>query len=106
VRLESYEEFASVDLLADRMVASLLAGLSGRRYEQTHEPVGDEVALRATGKSQSSVMIRAAMQAGFIEEGRLRGARWVGEGSLTSSRSGGGSRHHSRRSHRGLRLFG
>jgi putative transposase len=33
VRLESYDTFASVDLLSERMVASLLAGLSGRRYE-------------------------------------------------------------------------
>src|SRR6266540_5603754 len=32
VRLESYDTFASVDLLADHMVASMLAGLSGRRY--------------------------------------------------------------------------
>jgi hypothetical protein len=29
VRLESYDTFASVDLLADHMVASMLAGLSG-----------------------------------------------------------------------------
>ena len=34
VRLESYDTFASVDLLADHMVASMLAGLSGRRYRR------------------------------------------------------------------------
>ncbi len=34
VRLESYDTFASVDLLAEHMVASMLAGLSGRRYRR------------------------------------------------------------------------
>ena len=33
VHLESYDTLASVDLLADHMVASMLAGLSGRRYQ-------------------------------------------------------------------------
>lgn len=58
VRLESYETFASVDLLADRMVASMLAGLSGRRYEQVLEPVGEQLEASATGTSQSSVSRR------------------------------------------------
>lgn len=58
VRLESYDTFASVDLLADRMVASLLAGLSGRRYEQVLEPVGEQLEATATGTSQSSVSRR------------------------------------------------
>jgi hypothetical protein len=31
-RLESYDRFASVDLLSEHRVASMLAGLSGRRY--------------------------------------------------------------------------
>lgn len=58
VRLESYDTFASVDLLADRMVASLLAGLSGRRYEQVLEPVGRQLEATASGTSQSSVSRR------------------------------------------------
>lgn len=58
VRLESYDTFASVDLLADRMVASLLAGLSGRRYEQVLESVGEQLEAAATGTSQSSVSRR------------------------------------------------
>ena len=58
VRLESYDTFASVDLLADHMVASMLAGLSGRRYESALEPVGDTVEARASGTSQSSVSRR------------------------------------------------
>ncbi len=58
VRLESYDTFASVDLLADRMVASMLAGLSGRRYQQALEPVGEVVEQAASGVSQSSVSRR------------------------------------------------
>src|SRR3972149_3742794 len=41
VRLESYDTFASVDLLSERTVASMLAGLSGRRYSSALEPVGE-----------------------------------------------------------------
>ncbi len=58
VHLESYDTFASVDLLADHMVASMLAGLSGRRYSSALEPVGETVEATASGTSQSSVSRR------------------------------------------------
>jgi putative transposase len=58
VHLESYDTFASVDLLADHMVASMLAGLSGRRYASALEPVGERVEQAASGTSQSSVSRR------------------------------------------------
>jgi transposase-like protein len=58
VRLESYDTFASVDLLADHMVASMLAGLSGRRYQRVLEPVGETVEASASGTSQSAVSRR------------------------------------------------
>jgi transposase-like protein len=58
VRLESYDTFASVDLLADHMVASMLAGLSGRRYVSALEPVGETVETSSSGTSQSSVSRR------------------------------------------------
>jgi putative transposase len=58
VRLESYDTFASVDLLADHMVASMLAGLSGRRYPSALEPVGETVEATASATSQSSVSRR------------------------------------------------
>jgi transposase-like protein len=58
VRLESYDTFRSVDLLGDQMVASLLAGVSGRHYHQILEPVGDAVTEAASGTSQSSVSRR------------------------------------------------
>ncbi|MGH9210926.1 MAG: IS256 family transposase [Acidimicrobiales bacterium] len=58
VHLESYDTFASVDLLADHMVASMLAGLSGRRYATALEPVGETVEDAASGTSQSSVSRR------------------------------------------------
>jgi hypothetical protein len=49
VHLESYDTLASVDLLADHMVASMLAGLSDRRYASALEPVGE--ALQASAHS-------------------------------------------------------
>jgi len=58
VHLESYDTFASVDLLADHMVVSMLAGLSGRRYHSALEPVGEMVEQTASGISQSSVSRR------------------------------------------------
>ena len=58
VHLESYDTFASVDLLADHMVASMLAGLSSRRYRSALEPVGDAIEEAALGTSQSSVSRR------------------------------------------------
>ena len=58
LRLESYDTFAAVDLLADHMVASLLAGLSGRRYQSALEPVGGQVQASASGTSQSTVSRR------------------------------------------------
>jgi putative transposase len=58
VHLESYDTFASVDLLAEHMVASMLAGLSGRRYVSALEPVGETVEATASGTSQSSVSRR------------------------------------------------
>ena len=58
VHLESYDTFAAVDLLADHMVASMLAGLSGRRYRHGLEPVGERVEASSSGVSQSSVSRR------------------------------------------------
>jgi hypothetical protein len=58
MHLESYDPFASVDLLADHMVASMLAGLPGRRYRSALEPVGDAIEEAASGTSPSSVSRR------------------------------------------------
>src|SRR5215207_8283178 len=81
VRLESYDTFASVDLLADHMVASMLAGLSGRRYHTALEPIGEEVEAAASGTSQSSVSRRfVAATAERLAEFRARpldDQRWL-----------------------------
>jgi transposase-like protein len=81
VHLESYDTFASVDLLAEHMVASMLAGLSGRRYERALEPVGDQVEAAATGTSQSAVSRRfVAATAERLAEFRARpldDQRWL-----------------------------
>jgi transposase-like protein len=58
VRLESYDTFANIDLLADHTVASMLAGLSTRRYPAALEPVGEEVETAASATSRSSVSRR------------------------------------------------
>jgi putative transposase len=81
VHLESYDTFASVDLLADHMVASMLAGLSGRRYATALEPVGETVEQAASGTSQSSVSRRfTAATAERLAEFRSRpldDQRWL-----------------------------
>jgi transposase-like protein len=81
VHLESYDTFASVDLLADHMVASMLAGVSGRRYQSALEPVGEGVEQTASGVSQSSVSRRfVAATAERLAEFRSRpldDQRWL-----------------------------
>ncbi len=56
--LESYETFASADLLTDGVVARMLAGLSTRRYDAGLEPVGAAVAESASGTSKSAISRR------------------------------------------------
>jgi putative transposase len=58
VQLESYDAFANIDLLAGHTVASMLAGLSTRRYPAALEPVGEEVEAAASATSRSSVSRR------------------------------------------------
>ena len=81
VHLESYDTFASIDLLADHMVASVLAGLSGRRYTSALEPVGAAVTTTASGTSQSTVSRRfTAATAERLAEFRSRpldDQRWL-----------------------------
>src|SRR6266545_3990939 len=48
VPLESYSAFASTDLLAEGIVARMLAGLSTRRYPAGLEPVGPQVEQAAS----------------------------------------------------------
>ena len=81
VHLESYDTFASVDLLSDHMVASMLAGLSGRRYRAALEPVGEAMEEVSSGTSQSSVSRRfLAATAERLAEFRARpldDRRWL-----------------------------
>ncbi|MDQ4096386.1 MAG: IS256 family transposase [Actinomycetota bacterium] len=81
VHLESYEAFASADLLTAHTVAAMMAGLSTRRYEGTLEPVGTEVAEASSSTSKSSVSRRfVAATAERLAEFRARpldDARWL-----------------------------
>ncbi len=81
VHLESYDAFASADLLTAHTVAAMMAGLSTRRYEGALEPVGAEVAEKAGSTSKSSVSRRfVAATAGRLAEFRSRplgDAKWL-----------------------------
>jgi putative transposase len=81
IHLESYDTFAAVDLMADHMVASMLAGLSTRRYGAGLEPVGEKVEDISSGTSRSSVSRRfCAMTAERLAEFRTRpldDQRWL-----------------------------
>jgi transposase-like protein len=81
LELESYRVFASTDLLAEGIVARMLAGLSTRRYPAGLEPVGQAVEQAAAGTSKSSVSRRfvaatAERLAGLLAR-RLDERRWL-----------------------------
>jgi transposase-like protein len=81
LELESYRVFASTDLLAEGIVARMLAGLSTRRYPAGLEPVGDQVDAQASGTSKSAVSRRfvaatAERLAGMLGR-RLDEERWL-----------------------------
>ncbi|CAN5356841.1 MAG: transposase [Acidimicrobiia bacterium] len=79
--LESYETFASTDLLTDGVVARMLAGLSTRRYDAGLEPVGVAVGEAATGTSKSAVSRRfvtaTAERVAQLCARPLGGDRWL-----------------------------
>jgi putative transposase len=60
LELESYRVFASTDLLAEQVVARMLAGLSTRRYPAGLEAVGQLIDAQASGTSKSAVSRRRA----------------------------------------------
>jgi len=81
VQLESYTAFTSTDLLAEGIVARMLAGLPTRRYAAGLEPVGHEVEQAASGTSKSAVSRRfvqatAERLAGLLAR-RLDERRWL-----------------------------
>jgi len=79
--LESYATFASTDLLAEQVVARMLAGLSTRRYPAGLEPVGWGVEQAATGTSKSAVSRRfvaaTAERLAELLARRLDDRRWL-----------------------------
>ena len=81
VQLDSYQEFASRDQLSEVVAERVLAGVSTRRYRQTQEPVGSEVAESSRSTSRSAVsreFIRRARTAlGQLLSRRLDGFELV-----------------------------
>jgi len=69
VPLSTYEAFRGGDLLAEGIVARMLAGLSTRRYAAGLEPVGAGVEARSAGTSRAAVSRRfvAATSARLVE---------------------------------------
>lgn len=81
VPLETYTTFAETDLLADGVVARMLAGLSTRRYTEALEPVGETVEATAKGTSKSAVSRRFVKattdRLGQIMDRRLDDEQWL-----------------------------
>ena len=81
VQLESYTAFCSTDLLAQGIVARMLAGLSTRRYPAGLEPVGEQVNAQASATSKSAVSRRfvaaTAERLAQLLARRLDDRRWL-----------------------------
>jgi putative transposase len=81
VPLDSYRAFAETDLLAEGIVARMLAGLSTRRYTAGLEPVGPQVEQAASGTSKSAVSRRfvqaTAERLAELLARRLDQERWL-----------------------------
>ncbi|HVL97719.1 MAG TPA: hypothetical protein VM324_00285 [Egibacteraceae bacterium] len=79
--METYERFASTDLLADGIVARMLAGISTRRYPVALEPVGAAVQASASGTSKPAVARRfvaaTAEKVAELLDRRLDDQRWL-----------------------------
>jgi putative transposase len=79
--LESYAAFSSTDLLAEGVVARMLAGLSTRRYSAGLEPVGQAVEQAAQGTSKSAISRRfvaaTAERLAELLARRLEEERWL-----------------------------
>ena len=81
VPLESYTTLAAADLLAEGIVARMLAGISTRRYPVALEPVGSDVEQAAQATSKSAVSRRfvaaTAERLAALHARRLDDQRWL-----------------------------
>ena len=79
--LVSYATLAATDLLAEGIVARMLAGISTRRYPVALEPVGSEVEQTASSTSKSAVSRRfvtaTAERLAELTARRLDDQRWL-----------------------------
>jgi transposase-like protein len=79
--LDSYDTLAATDLLTEHTLAAMLAGLSTRRYPAALEPVGSQVAERASATSRSAVSRRfvtaTAERLAAFRSADLSGRRWL-----------------------------
>ncbi|HSI93859.1 MAG TPA: IS256 family transposase [Jiangellaceae bacterium] len=81
VPLETYTTLAAADLLAEGIVARMLAGISTRRYPVALEPVGTQVEQAARSTSKSAVSRRfvnaTAERLAELSTRRLADQRWL-----------------------------
>jgi len=81
VPLESYTTLAATDLLAEGIVARMLAGISTRQYPVALEPVGSTVEQTAQSTSKSAVSRRfvnaTAERLADLHARRLDDERWL-----------------------------
>jgi putative transposase len=77
LQLGCYRTFASTDLLAEGIVARMLAGLSTRRYTAGLEPVGHQVEQAASGTSKSAVSRRFVAATAELLARPLDDRRWL-----------------------------
>lgn len=69
IELDTYDQFASDDLLGELVMERMLAGVATRRHARVNEPVGDDLTgvARSTGRSAVSRRFKTATQAGLDE---------------------------------------
>ena len=83
IGLDSYQEFASRDLLGEVVLERMLAGVSTRRSRRVDEPVGEQVGHEARSTSKSAV------SRSFVARTRTALEELLGR-DLSGSGAGGG----------------
>jgi hypothetical protein len=86
VPVETYEHFASRDVLSAVVLERMLAGVSTRRFVRTQEPVGEQVEgqARSTCWSTSPSVTGQRSSAGYAARGRATTTNRPSENSKRS----------------------
>jgi hypothetical protein len=85
VHLDTFAVFAGGDLLAETVMARMLAGLACRRFTAGSEPVGEHVEAKASSTSRSAVSRRFVKATGDALERLLARPESARSGPVPSS---------------------